>query len=96
MSRVINAEKLLSIFAKKYPEKHFSLQVSDELINENCATFVVENGVATNQARKLPLHYNLQIEQLTQLILGYWTSEQTESLRNIFPQKQPLIGFMME
>ena len=46
MARVIDAEKLLSLFANRYEQKTFSVVVQDELLKENNASFTINGGKA--------------------------------------------------
>lgn len=96
MSRVIDAEKLLAVFAKKYPETQISVKISDPLIRKNNAVFVIEKGKVTRSNPEKVVRYNLETDALVQLLLGYKTSTFTIDYSHIFPEKQPLIGFMME
>lgn len=96
MSRVIDAEKLLAVFAKKYPETQISVKISDPLIRKNNAVFVIEKGKVTRSNPEKVVRYNLETDALVQLLLGYKTSTFTIDYSHVFPEKQPLIGFMME
>ncbi|WP_298648661.1 GNAT family N-acetyltransferase [uncultured Proteiniphilum sp.] len=44
MARVIDAERLLSLFADRYPRQSFSIIVHDELLKDNNAVFTVTDG----------------------------------------------------
>ena len=96
MSRITDAEKLLIIFAKKYPQIKVSVKVSDPIIGKNNAVFVIKNGSVSKSSKKETTHFYVEIDALTQLLLGYRTSEFSNDYRLVFPEKQPLIGFMME
>lgn len=96
MSRITDAEKLLIIFAKKYPQIKVSVKVSDPIIGKNNAVFVIKNGSVSKSSKKETTHFYVEIDALTQLLLGYKTSEFSNDYRLVFPEKQPLIGFMME
>ncbi len=96
MSRVVNAEKLLKIFSKKYPKTKISIKVTDPIIGKNNVVFEIEKGnLYKSDKDKTPQIY-LKIATLTQLLLGYKTSEFPEDYRLVFPEKQPMISFMME
>ena len=96
MARIIDAEKLLSLFARRYEQKSFSVIVSDELLPHNNVTFSVSEGkVLTNDSLIQP-SFRLNIRELAQLLLGYHTSEKEEPFRLIFPEKTPQMNFMME
>ena len=96
MSRITDAEKLLIIFAKKYPQIKVSVKVSDPIIGKNNAVFVIKNGSVSKSSKKETTHFYVEIDALTQLLLGYKTSELSKDYSQVFPEKQPLIGFMME
>ena len=96
MSRITDVEKLLIIFAKKYPQIKVSVKVSDPIIRKNNAVFVIKNGSVSKSSKKETTHFYVEIDALTQLLLGYRTSEFSNDYRLVFPEKQPLIGFMME
>ena len=89
MARIIDAEKLLSLFAKKYPQTSFSVSVFDEIVEQNNATFVI--GSEKNE----PV-FQVDIRKLTQLLFGYHTSKEEASFRSLFPEKTPLMNFMLE
>lgn len=96
MSRITDVEKLLIIFAKKYPQIKVSVKVSDPIIGKNNAVFAIKNGSVSKSSKKGTTHFYVEIDALTQLLLGYRTSEFSNDYRLVFPEKQPLIGFMME
>lgn len=96
MSRVINAERLLKIFARQYPEKLFSISIQDDFIEENNAVFRIEDGDVERMKEVAPLHFDIDINRLVQLLLGYEIDRHGMSFRAVFPQKEPLIGFMLE
>lgn len=52
MARIINAERLLSLFADRYGQKSFSMNVHDELVENNNALFTVVGGKVE---RKFPV-----------------------------------------
>ncbi len=96
MSRITDVEKLLIIFARKYPQIKVSVKVSDPIIGKNNAVFAIKNGSVSKSSKKETTHFYVEIDALTQLLLGYKTSEFSNDYRLVFPEKQPLIGFMME
>lgn len=104
MARVIDAEKLLSLFAVRYEGKSFSIIVHDELVESNNALFIVAGGKVK---RELPSGRSLgctddekpisvDIRELAQLLLGYHTSKKEEPFNTLFPEKQPQMHFMLE
>lgn len=96
MSRIIDAEKLLAVFARRYPEKTFSFSLSDAEIPQNQANFSFRNGFVEYNRDNEPATHSLDIHQLSQLLLGYHTSRMDEPFRSLFPEKYPQINFMLE
>lgn len=96
MARVIDAERLCSLFAGRYGCTSFSVVVGDGLINENNATFTVSGGRAVKNSSLIHPVINADIRELGRLLLGYRTSELEEPLRTLFPEKQPAMHFMLE
>ncbi len=96
MSRIIDAEKLLAVFARRYPEKTFSFSLSDAEIPQNQANFSFRNGFVEYNRDNEPATHSLDIRQLSQLLLGYHTSRMDEPFRSLFPEKYPQINFMLE
>lgn len=106
MARVIDAERLLSLFAARYGGKSFSITVHDELVESNNALFTVADGkvdkrfprnesdVPDGQVAQPALTTN--IRELAELLLGYHTSEKKYPLNTLFPEKQPQMHFMLE
>lgn len=96
MTRVIDARKMLRLFAEKYPNKKFSIEVTDDILQHNNFIFSIYNGQMADTDTKLSTHLKLNIAQLAQGLLGYHTSENEDLFKNVFPQHQPQIHFMME
>ncbi|MDO5664952.1 MAG: GNAT family N-acetyltransferase [Bacteroidia bacterium] len=96
MARVIDAEKLLALFADRYEQKSFSVSVTDELLSHNNHTFSISEGKITKNDSLLQPAFNLNIRELAQALLGYHTSEKGKPLHTIFPEKTPQMNFMME
>ena len=96
MARIINAETLLSIFAKKYNHLRFSVQLFDPIIEINNATFTIDKGNVEKNALLLEPVIEIEIRKLTQLLFGYHTSKEKTPLRCLFPEKVPQMNFMLE
>ena len=96
MARVIDARGMLQLFAAKYPEKTFSLDVSDDILSQNNLFLAVGKGEVLDTVSKLSTHLKLTISELAQALLGYHTSEKPELFKGVFPKHQPQIHFMME
>lgn len=96
MARVVDAEKLLSLFAQRYTQKTFSIIVNDELVSQNNSSFSISEGKVTQTNTLFQPTFNLNIRELAQALLGYHTSQKDDSFRTIFPEKTPQMNFMME
>ena len=96
MSRIIDAEKLLTVFARRYPEKTFSFSLSDAEIPKNRTNFSFRNGLVESNHDNERTKHSLDIRPLTQLLLGYHTSQTPEPFRSLFPEKIPQMNYMLE
>jgi predicted acetyltransferase len=96
MARIIDVERLLSVFAKKYDEISFSVTVSDEIIQNNNANFLINNGLAIKNTKLAEPILHFDIRELTQLLFGYHTSKREKLLHSLFPEKVPQMNFMLE
>ncbi len=96
MARIVDAPLMLKLFANKYPEKVFSLEVTDEILTQNNLFLSIQEGKVLETKSKLPIHLNLTIFDLAQALLGYHTSEKQELFKDIFPEHQAQMHFMME
>lgn len=96
MARAADAEPLLAAFAAAYPQKRFSVAVRDEILPQNNAVFSVQHGSVTKSNTLSQPDLNVNISQLTELLLGYRTSEKQNPAAEIFPEKEQGMHFMME
>jgi len=96
MARVIDAERLLSLFAGHYGQASFSVVVQDPLLTENNGSFTVAGGKAVRGGTPVSPIFSTGIDELASLLLGYHTSGKPEPLRTIFPEKKPQMHFMLE
>lgn len=98
MTRVVDAKKLLLIYALSNQEHEFSLNVEDEFIVENRVQFTIKNGEVLENyfSEKGSESNSVDIRVLTQLLLGYHTSKMKAPLSTYFPEKTPQMHFMME
>lgn len=96
MARMIDVERLLSLFGDHYRRHSFTVDVQDELLSANNASFTVNKGIVTRNGQSGEDSLRLNIRKLTQLLLGYHTSEEDEPLRSIFPEKNPSMSYMLE
>lgn len=96
MARIIDARQMLYLFAKQYPDKSFSIEVTDAILPENNLILSVNNGSVTAAKVKHTTHLQLTIHDLAQALLGYHTSAKEKLFKDVFPEHQPQIHFMME
>ncbi len=90
MARIIDAKRLLSIYSKYNADKTFKINVIDAQLEHNDNTFEINS-----ESRNMSI-YDVDIRELTKLLLGYHTNNREEYLRTLFPRKFPQINFMME
>lgn len=94
MSRVIDAEYLLSIFARQHLDKQFELNIEDEILSQNNKSYQISNGEVCAQTVTSATQINIKL--LNRLLLGYRTAELPLPFSQIFPEKSPQINFMLE
>ncbi|NLZ95745.1 MAG: GNAT family N-acetyltransferase, partial [Bacteroidales bacterium] len=97
MARVIDTRQMLELFAKQYPEKSFSIEVTDDILPQNNLFLSIDDGHVSDTDVKHAIHHlQLNIYELAQALLGYKTSKKEELFKGVFPEHQPQIHFMME
>lgn len=96
MSRVIDAAALLKIFAEQNIEKTFSIKISDDFIEHNNAQYIVTNGNLENSEEEQDIHFDVDVSQLAQILLGFRIEEMATPFPAVFPKKEPLLGYMLE
>lgn len=91
MTRVIDAERLLSIFSKNTIVNGLILKIKDKLISENNLEYVfpkIDEGIIASS------QFSLDIRDLVQLLLGYKIKD--KALKEFFVEKNPQIHYMLE
>lgn len=96
MARVIDAHRLISIFAERYPQTAFSISVRDELLKVNSASFTVVGGEARRYSPPEKSLFHANIRKLAQLLFGYHTLGDEEPFSAVFPEKVPSMSYMLE
>ena len=94
MARILDAPKLLTLFAQAQPQLQFSIKIADPCIWENNCTFAVSNGKITKIASQT-VDFEVSIEELTQLLLGYQMALSGDKY-TIFPLQHPYMSLMLE
>lgn len=95
MSRIIDLEYLLMLFAETYTDKKFETYVSDEYIDKNNGLFSVEDGRVSKFSEQ-PRNNPINIRKVTQLLFGFNIEGESEHFRSIFPEKNPQMNMMLE
>jgi len=96
MARIIDAEKLLAIFAKKYPEKNFAFQLNDKLLPQNNGIYEIKNGHCQKIENAQSEIFLLNENMLCRLLFGFRLEELSEKLTAHFESHQPIMNLMLE
>ncbi len=96
MSRIIDVERLLQLYAAAMGDLNFSLKVVDPLLSRNSGTFSITGGIAIKEEKPVDSMLELAITDLTQHLMGYHTSERGEQIATLFPEKVPAMHYMLE
>lgn len=94
MARVINAEKLLSLYAQSYPNIQLEFNLVDEMVDNNNGTYCISKG-KVEKRRIEGVSLQLTINELTQAVMGY----QTKSLPDVLHQctmQSPFMSLMLD
>lgn len=93
MARIIDAEKLLKIYAIHHPELEVSFNLKDEFIEKNNAFYSIKWGkleiAEINKGFK-----SFSIQELTQALMGYKTELLPKELQ-IFERQKPYMSLML-
>ncbi len=98
MARVINVEYLLSHYARFFPEKEFTLKITDPIISLNEGIYIIKNGTVSKETRNASQEkpVEMSIDQFTQAILGYHIEELPGQMEKFFPSSNPYMSLMMD
>jgi len=94
MARIVNAEKLLTQFARANPNTEFSIKIEDKDIFENNIILAIADGEIV-PCRSTAIDFEVSIDKLTQLLLGYRTHLLGKKYA-CFPQQHPYMSLMLE
>ncbi|MCL2131262.1 MAG: GNAT family N-acetyltransferase [Lentimicrobiaceae bacterium] len=96
MARIIDAPKMLALFAQAHPHLEFSVKITDDYISENNVAFFISNGTCKDVACSVSaVDFELPVEKLTQLLLGCQISS-LEGKYAVFPEQYPYMSLMLE
>lgn len=93
MARIIDHQKMLSLYAKGNPSKQFIIQVDDKIL-ETSSIFSIANGRCKKENATPDLRVDINL--LTRLLFGFETSKLDSSYSNLFEEHQPIINLMLE
>lgn len=87
MAYMIDERYLLGLYAAKYPNNDFCIQVQENI-------YFISNG----HVKDCFIHPDIIIEKpmLCRLLFGYKTSSLEEPFRTLFPENNPIMNFMLE
>lgn len=84
MARIIDVEKILSLYAEKYAHFNFSVNVTDKYAEWNNNTYHIISGKYIGCSEIIRPDFRMPINLLTQLLLGYRINDLPDVYR-IFP-----------
>ncbi len=97
MARIIDTEKLLSYFAKRYRDKSFFIQTEDKYLNYNNCIFEIKNGKVYKKAENTDKNMLVCNENtLCQLLFGFNLKSLPEKLTVNFESHSPIMNLMLE
>jgi len=93
MARIVDAERMLQIYAVQHPELEISFNLKDKFIEKNNAFFSMKSGKIRKEGIKED-YLELTIQQLTQALLGYKIKDLPKEL-HILPKQTPYMSLML-
>lgn len=96
MARVIDIEKLLSLYAANNESHTVIIEVNDEIQTYNNGCYKIKSRNVNKINSDVEQDFTFDVIELAQILLGYDMSSKPEILQSLFPQKNPQIHFMLE
>lgn len=93
MARVIAAEAMLRIYAKKNPYLNCSFRLTDPILHENTGEYTIQEGNVSKTDREEALE--VSIGELTRALMGYGTQTLPSPL-NLFQEGVPYMSLMLD
>ncbi|MDH6355584.1 putative acetyltransferase [Dysgonomonas sp. PH5-45] len=87
MARIVDADRLLKVYARNNPDKSFMLKVFDSLIAQNNLLFINKDGETELDA---------EIKFLARMLFGYHTYEFKPKYKALFEEHHPIMNLMLE
>lgn len=95
MARIIDAGRMLSLYAACYPDKQFSLKLTDEILTENTGFYQLKEGVCHRREQDYSVpDFSMDMPILTQALLGQ--HGQLPSSYRIFEPQQAYMNLMLD
>lgn len=95
MARIVDAGQMLTYYARRYPEKSFSLQLTDHQIADNCGYYMLDKGHCSKPNYIGKTDFQMDISTLTQALLGYETA-QIAAIFTVPGSRLPFMNLMLE
>lgn len=95
MARIVDAGQMLTYYAQRYPEKSFSLQLTDHQIEDNCGYYLLDKGYCSKRNDMGKTDFQMDISTLTQALLGYETA-QIATIFTVPESRLPFMSLMLE
>ena len=96
MARIIDAERLLQLYAAVSSDAGFTLIVDDEVIPANSGCYSVSGGKVRKGEEQADPALHLDIAALVQHLMGYHAGERGGPIAALFPEKVPAMHYMLE
>lgn len=93
MARIVDAEKMLHLYAAKHKGVEVSFNLVDEYIEKNNAFYSMKSE-KTEKGETKEGALKITIQQLTQALLGYKIDELPKEFR-LFPKQTPYMSLML-
>lgn len=94
MAKIIDAERLLRIYAENNSEKQFKININDELTSKK-STYYINNGlIETLQDSCSDIDFEVSMRTLCRLLFGFKTKE--SEFEAFFPEKKTTMNCMLE
>lgn len=93
MARILDAEKMLHLYASYHKELEISFNLTDDLIKKNNAFYSMKRGEIYKKGTKAS-SLKINIQQLTQALMGYKIDLLPNELQ-IFPEQKPYMSLML-
>lgn len=93
MARIVDAEKMLQIYAAQYPGLETSFNLTDDFIEKNNGFYSIKSGRTEKEKRKNAA-LSINIQQLAQALLGYRIEQLPKELQ-IFHKQTPYMSLML-